>query len=184
MNELRDHLDIKDRKISVLQRKVGAKIQFCCKFNNFCKFENPRLRIWRIFWKRRIIRLTLPSLDYNRWHFRKYFDCETKTKTELLANYSKPIFSVWKLPLLSRLIIFARYRPSPTPARALSLAWRRLWTTETSRSTSWGSRGTGQRRTPKRRRNCTRESWPSTKWKFTLTIQRWRSNSDGSCRLT
>ena len=98
MNELRDHLDIKDRKISVLQRKVGAKIQFRCKFSNFCKFENPRLRIWRIFWKRRIIRLTLPSLDYNRWHLRKYFDCETKTKTELLANYSKPIFSVWKLP--------------------------------------------------------------------------------------
>ena len=28
MNELRDHLDIKDRKISVLQRKVGAKIEF------------------------------------------------------------------------------------------------------------------------------------------------------------
>ena len=49
MNELRDHLDIKDRKISVLQRKVRAKIQFCCKFNNFCNFENPRLRIWRIF---------------------------------------------------------------------------------------------------------------------------------------
>lgn len=97
MNELRDHLDIKDRKISVLQRKVGAKIQFRCKikFNNFCNFDNPRLKIWKIFWKRRIIRLTLPSLDYNRWHFRKYFDWnKNKNKNRiLLSNYSKPIFS-------------------------------------------------------------------------------------------
>ena len=88
MNELRDHLDIKDRKISVLQRKVRAKIQFCCKFNNFCNFENPRLRIWRIFWKRRIIRLTLPSLGYNRWHFRKYFDWIKKQKQKN-RNYCK-----------------------------------------------------------------------------------------------
>ena len=29
MNELRDHLDIKDRKISVLQRKVRGGVQFC-----------------------------------------------------------------------------------------------------------------------------------------------------------
>ena len=34
MNELRDHLDIKDRKISVLQRKVG-QVQFCLKSVSF-----------------------------------------------------------------------------------------------------------------------------------------------------
>ena len=29
MNEIRDHLDIKDRKISVLQRKVGQTFSIC-----------------------------------------------------------------------------------------------------------------------------------------------------------
>ena len=76
-------------------------------------------------------------------------------------------------PTLARLIIFTRYRPSHTPARALSPAWRRLSTTGTSRSTSWGSRGTGPRRTPRRRRSYMSGSWPSTKWRFTRTTLRW-----------
>ena len=48
MNELRDHLDIKDRKISVLQRKVRASSLI---YDGGMKIIFPifRSRIWKIF---------------------------------------------------------------------------------------------------------------------------------------
>ena len=70
MNELRDHLDIKDRKISVLQRKVRASSLI---YDGGMKIIFPifRSRIWKIFWRRRIIKWTLPSPGSNRWNCRQ-----------------------------------------------------------------------------------------------------------------
>ena len=147
MNELRDHLDIKDRKISVLQRKVfyhwSKTFQVC-----FLQIEN--------------LEDLLKEKDNQVDIAKSRLQQVTRFK-----NHFTPTFDLWKW-----YFILLRFRPSLTQARELWLTWRTRSPTRTNRSTSWGSSETGRRRTVRKRRSCTRENWRSTKWKSILTTPR------------
>ena len=116
----------------------------------------------------------LPTTGNMRYDFHSMLHLLSATKIQISRIlYFPPMISCLRMCFHVFTVVLIRSRRRATAARARCPAWSPASRTGTSRSTSCGSRGTAPRRTPRRRRSCTSGSWPSTKWKFTLTSLRW-----------